>query len=60
MIFVGVHKNFQHGFGSQLLINQLVPATYIQLEDIVYDIAESCHKCQKPPVLTYEEFRYAD
>ena len=59
-IFIGTCKNdVQHCFGSQLLINQLVPASYIQLEDIICNIVQEYHNCQKPPVLTHQEFRYS-
>ena len=43
---------------TRLLMDQLVPASYLQLEDTVRKIAQHYHNQQKPPVLTAQEFRY--
>ena len=39
-------------------MDQLVPASYLQLEDTVRKIAHQYHINQKPPVLSAQEFRY--
>jgi len=41
-------------------MDQLVPASYLQLEDTVRNIALSMRIRGKPPVLTYKELRYCD
>ena len=41
----------------RLLMDQLVPASYLQLEDSVRNIALNLRLQGKPPVLTYKEFR---
>ena len=43
---------------ARLLMDQLVPASYLQLEDTVRKIAHQYHINQKPPVLSAQEFRY--
>ena len=42
----------------RLLMDQLVPASYLQLEDSVRNIALLLRLLGKPPVLTYKEFKY--
>ncbi len=42
----------------RLLMDQLVPASYLQLEDTVKKIAFNLRIQGKPPVLTYKELRY--
>lgn len=42
----------------RLLMDQLVPASYLQLEDSVRNIALALRLLGKPPVLTYKEFKY--
>ena len=42
----------------RLLMDQLVPASYLQLEDSIRSIAITLRLLNKPPVLTYKEFRY--
>ena len=44
----------------RLLMDQLVPASYLQLEDTVRNIALNMRIRGKPPVLTYKELRYHD
>lgn len=39
-------------------MDQLVPASYLQLEDTVKKIAFNLRIQGKPPVLTYKELRY--
>ena len=39
-------------------MDQLVPASYLQLEDTVRNIALTMRIRGKPPVLTYKELRY--
>ena len=46
------------GNATQLLIDQLIPESYLQLEDAVQKIAQQYQDLQKPPVLTAQEFRY--
>ncbi len=41
----------------RLLMDQLVPASYLQLEDTVKKIAFNMRQLGKPPVLTYKELR---
>ncbi|XP_019849257.1 PREDICTED: leucine-rich repeat serine/threonine-protein kinase 1-like [Amphimedon queenslandica] len=41
----------------RLLMDQLVPASYLQLEDSVRSIALTLRLLGKPPVLTYKEFK---
>ena len=41
----------------RLLMDQLVPASYLQLEDTVKKIAFNMRQFGKPPVLTYKELR---
>ena len=41
----------------RLLMDQLVPASYLQLEDSVRSIALTLRIQGKPPVLTYKEFK---
>ena len=41
----------------RLLMDQLVPASYLQLEDAVKKIALDMRQFGKPPVLTYKELR---
>ncbi len=41
----------------RLLMDQLVPASYLQLEDSVRNVALNLRYHRKPPVLTYKEFR---
>ncbi len=41
----------------RLLMDQLVPASYLQLEDTVKKIAFNMRLQGKPPVLTYKELR---
>ena len=43
----------------RLLMDQLVPASYLQLEDSIRNIAINLRLMGKPPVLTYKEFRFA-
>ena len=43
---------------TRLLMDQLVPASYLELEDTVRKIAQHYHNQQKPPVLTAQEFRH--
>ena len=43
----------------RLLMDQLVPASYLQLEDSIRNIAINLRLMGKPPVLTYKEFRSA-
>ncbi len=38
-------------------MDQLVPASYLQLEDTVKKIAFNMRQQGKPPVLTYKELR---
>ena len=45
---------------TRLLMDQLVPASYLELEDTVRKIAQHYHNQQKPPVLTAQEFRYVN
>ena len=42
----------------RLLMDQLVPASYLQLEDTVRNISLIMRLQGKPPVLTYKELRY--
>ena len=42
----------------RLLMDQLVPASYLQLEDTVRNIALAMRAKRKPPVLTYKELRW--
>ena len=42
----------------RLLMDQLVPASYLQLEDTVRNIALNMRLANKPPVLTYKRLRY--
>ena len=41
----------------RLLMDQLVPASYLQLEDTVRNIAVNMRLANKPPVLTYKRLR---
>ena len=50
---VGGGRNTEY----RLLMDQLVPASYLQLEDSVRNIALNLRFQGKPPVLTYKEFR---
>lgn len=43
----------------RLLMDQLVPASYLQLEDTVRNISLIMRLQGKPPVLTYKDLRYA-
>ena len=53
-----------HGVGCgripehRLLMDQLVPASYLQLEDTVRNISLIMRLQGKPPVLTYKDLRY--
>ena len=38
-------------------MDQLIPESYLQLEDTVQKIAQRYYNLQKPPVLTAQEFR---
>ncbi|XP_065901970.1 leucine-rich repeat serine/threonine-protein kinase 1-like [Dysidea avara] len=42
---------------GRLLMDQLVPHSYLQLEDTIHKIAHQYHINQKPPVLSAQEFR---
>ena len=42
----------------RLLMDQLVPASYLQLEDTVRTLAIQMRGLNKPPVLSYRELRY--
>ena len=42
----------------RLLMDQLVPASYLQLEDTVRNISLIMRLQGKPPVLTYKDLRY--
>lgn len=42
----------------RLLMDQLVPASYLQLEDTVRNISLIMRRQGKPPVLTYKDLRY--
>ena len=42
----------------RLLMDQLVPASYLQLEDTVRNAAIQMRIRGKPPVLTYKELRW--
>jgi hypothetical protein len=42
----------------RLLMDQLVPASYLQLEDTVRNLAIQMKHLNKPPVLSYKELRY--
>ena len=44
---------------DRLLMDQLVPASYLQLEDTVRNIALQMKHWGKPPVITYRELRSA-
>ena len=41
----------------RLLMDQLVPASYLQLEDTVRNIALNMRLAGNPPVLTYKKLR---
>lgn len=41
----------------RLLMDQLVPASYLQLEDTVRNIALAMRARKKPPVMTYKDLR---
>lgn len=43
---------------NRLLMDQLVPASYLQLEDTVRNLAIQMRTLHKPPVLTYKKLRY--
>ena len=39
-------------------MDQLVPASYLQLEDTIRNLAIQMKHLNKPPVLSYKELRY--
>lgn len=43
--------------GSERLLEQKIPATYLYLEEIVNWIVQERHKRRKEPVMSYEEYR---